>query len=43
MSIGDSLLDYFNEIDWGKYDMPTKQGHYFPITFNLKMELEQDS
>ena len=22
--------------DWGKYKMPTNQGHYFPITFDLK-------
>ena len=22
--------------DWGKYKMPTSEGHYFPITFDLK-------
>jgi hypothetical protein len=22
--------------DWGKYKMPTNEGHYFPITFDLK-------
>ena len=22
--------------DWGKYMMPTKEGHYFPVTFDLK-------
>ena len=22
--------------DWGKYNMPTNEGHYFPITFDLK-------
>ena len=26
----------FDKIDWGKYDMPTKEGHYFPITFDFK-------
>ena len=26
--------------DWGKYKMPTNQGHYFPITFDFKIYLE---
>jgi len=24
------------EKDWGKYDMPTGEGHYFPFTFDFK-------
>ena len=31
-----NLFPNANKIDWGKYDMPTKQGHYFPITFEFE-------
>tara|TARA_B110000305_G_scaffold164145_1_gene181526 strand:+ start:31 stop:594 length:564 start_codon:yes stop_codon:yes gene_type:complete len=31
-----ALFPKADKIDWGKYDMPTKEGHYFPITFDFK-------
>ena len=31
-----NLFPKADKIDWGLYDMPTKEGHYFPITFDFK-------
>ena len=31
-----NLFPKADKIDWGIYDMPTKEGHYFPITFDFK-------
>jgi hypothetical protein len=31
-----NLFPKADKIDWGKYVMPTKEGYYFPITFDFK-------
>ena len=31
-----NLFPKADKLDWGKYVMPTKEGHYFPITFDFK-------
>ena len=31
-----NLFPNANKIDWGKYDTPTQQGYYFPITFDFE-------